>query len=269
MKRQWAVLAAGAMLGSTLLTAGCMERQGDIGNINLRKQSVSYEKHRLENGRLNSNNLMGLHRNHRMEMSQEISDKITSMKEVDGAFVMLTDQNAYVAVTTKSERGTKAQSRPLSRTKSSLLPQESNYNIRKSYGMTSIHGVPENRAQPSAKDYDMLGTRAIDSTRSYDETKTHSNRPYYAHQNQVYHQHADVPSERAIDRSLKDRIANEVKRMAPQIQHVYVSANPDFVSRMTGYMEDVRQGHPISGFIVEFNAMVERIFPAKSGTSSQ
>ena len=67
--------------------------------------------------------------------------------------------------------------------------------------------------------------------------------------------------------TLKDQIAKEVKISAPQIKNVYVSANPDFVSRMTSYMEDVRLGHPIQGFIVEFNAMVDRIFPAESGTT--
>ena len=38
---------------------------------------------------------------------------------------------------------------------------------------------------------------------------------------------------------MKERIAAEVKKMAPQIDHVYVSANPDFITRMTSYMEDV------------------------------
>ena len=63
---------------------------------------------------------------------------------------------------------------------------------------------------------------------------------------------------------MKERIAAEVKKMAPQIDHVYVSANPDFITRMTSYMEDVRLGHPIQGFVAEFNALVERIFPVKA-----
>ena len=67
-----------------------------------------------------------------------------------------------------------------------------------------------------------------------------------------------------VTADMKERIAAEVKKMAPQIDHVYVSANPDFVSRMTSYMEDVRLGHPIQGFVAEFNALVERIFPVKA-----
>ena len=67
-----------------------------------------------------------------------------------------------------------------------------------------------------------------------------------------------------VTAEMKERIAAEVKKMAPQIDHVYVSANPDFVSRMTSYMEDVRLGHPIQGFVAEFNALVERIFPVKA-----
>lgn len=68
-----------------------------------------------------------------------------------------------------------------------------------------------------------------------------------------------------VTADLKERIAAEVKKMAPQIDNVYVSANPDFVGRMASYMEDVRLGHPIQGFVAEFNALVERIFPAKAG----
>jgi YhcN/YlaJ family sporulation lipoprotein len=65
-----------------------------------------------------------------------------------------------------------------------------------------------------------------------------------------------------VSPDLQARIAGIVQRMTPQIQNVYVSANPDFVARMTSYMDDVRLGHPIQSFVAEFNAMVERIFPA-------
>jgi hypothetical protein len=64
-----------------------------------------------------------------------------------------------------------------------------------------------------------------------------------------------------VSSALKDRIANQVKAMAPDIQNVYVSANPDFVSRMQNFANAVSQGHPIQGLVAEFNALVQRIFP--------
>lgn len=63
---------------------------------------------------------------------------------------------------------------------------------------------------------------------------------------------------------VKEQIASKVKQLNPSIEHVYVSANPDFVGRMNAYMNDVKLGHPIQGYIAEFNAMVERIFPAQT-----
>ncbi|MFC4596944.1 YhcN/YlaJ family sporulation lipoprotein [Cohnella hongkongensis] len=68
---------------------------------------------------------------------------------------------------------------------------------------------------------------------------------------------------------VKDKIANQVKALSPSVENVYVSANPDFIGRMEGYANDVRAGHPIQGFITEFNALVERIFPERSGTQTR
>lgn len=65
--------------------------------------------------------------------------------------------------------------------------------------------------------------------------------------------------------TLEERIARHVKEMAPQIERVYVSGEPDFVSRMHEYVRTASRGEPIQGFIAQFNAMVERLFPAESG----
>jgi Sporulation lipoprotein YhcN/YlaJ (Spore_YhcN_YlaJ). len=60
---------------------------------------------------------------------------------------------------------------------------------------------------------------------------------------------------------LVSRIADIVKRMRPAAENVYVSADPEFVGRMNGYMNDVRLGYSIQPYLPEFNAMVERVFP--------
>ncbi|QHT62538.1 hypothetical protein GXP70_22855 [Paenibacillus lycopersici] len=117
-QRKWvSVLAAGAML-STML-AGCMEKHGELGNRNIRGNSVKYdmngnrilntrfandqmnEMNRADGHRLNSNNLVGLHKNYRMETSQSMSDRISQLDGVGDAHVMLTDDNAYVALSLK------------------------------------------------------------------------------------------------------------------------------------------------------------------------
>jgi YhcN/YlaJ family sporulation lipoprotein len=67
--------------------------------------------------------------------------------------------------------------------------------------------------------------------------------------------------------ALKDRVADHVKAMAPRIQNVYVTANPDFLARLQSYTQAAGDGHPVQGFLAEFNALAERVFPGAHGTS--
>ncbi|HUC94250.1 MAG TPA: YhcN/YlaJ family sporulation lipoprotein [Paenibacillus sp.] len=110
-----------AMIGTACfliacLLSGCSGTQGDVGNKNIRPQAagqdgsgnkiidkrfaddVRNEQNRENGKRLNSNNLIGDHRNYRMEMSREIADRLNELKGVEASYVVLTDRNAYVAV---------------------------------------------------------------------------------------------------------------------------------------------------------------------------
>ncbi|WP_169085333.1 YhcN/YlaJ family sporulation lipoprotein [Paenibacillus sp. PL91] len=223
MRKQIAALTAGLLL-STLLS-GCMEKQGDLGNKNIRSNSIRYdangnllkdkrfahdqmnEMNRVNGRRLNSNNVIGSHKNYRMEMSEAIAKKITDMGAVKSAYVLLTDHNAYVAVSLDEDQP-KVESKMMSRTNSGYMGQEGARISRRMSSLSTGHHMLTNQ--------------------------------------------------------IKDEIAKEVRRLKPGVEHVYVSANPDFVGRMNAYMNDVKLGHPIQGFIAEFNAMAERIFPAKS-----
>lgn len=244
MQRKWVWIAAIAALSTMLV--GCTDRQGDLGNRNIRENNVRYdmsgnrimtkrfandqnnEMNRKDGRRLNSNNIIGLHKNYRLEMSEEVADELASMKEVDKAYVMLTDNNAYVAVSIKDGKkkvgpnkmsADQMSPRPLGRT-------------NQGYGHLSMNSSGGNQASPNV--YDDKRIRGADSL---------------------------------VTDNLKTRIADKVKQLVPQADNVYVSANPDFVDRMTAYMNDVRLGHPIQGFIAEFNAMVDRIFPVNAGGS--
>jgi YhcN/YlaJ family sporulation lipoprotein len=64
-----------------------------------------------------------------------------------------------------------------------------------------------------------------------------------------------------ISRSIEDQIAAQVRATDPNIQNVYVSTSPELVDRFNAYVRDVQQGRPVSGFVNEFNAIVQRIFP--------
>lgn len=215
------MLTAGVLLSAML--GGCgMEFQGDLGNKNIRQNSIRYdssgslikdkrfaddnmnERNRVNGRHLRSNNLVGSHKNYRLEMSGAIADKLTEIDAIQSSYVMLADDNAYVAVSLESN-GVTMQSQRLGRTHIGLF----------------------------SKDGSDAGRRM--SSLSTGEDK--------------------------LTEELKAQIASIVKELRPTIVHVYVSANPDFVGRMSAYMQDAETGYPVQNYIMEFNALVERVFP--------
>ncbi|MGM0882631.1 MAG: YhcN/YlaJ family sporulation lipoprotein [Bacillota bacterium] len=224
MRKQILALSAGMLL--SVMLAGCMEKQGDLGNKNIRANIIRKdangnllldkrfandqmnEMNRVNGRRLNSNNVIGSHKNYRMEMSENMAAAITKFDSVKSSYVMLTDHNAYVAVSL-AENELKGDMKTMSRTNSGYL-----------------------------------GKEGAQMSRRMSSMSTGQNR---------------------LTDQLKDQIAKKIKHLRPSVEHVYVSANPDFVGRMNAYMNDVRLGHPIQSYMAEFNAMVERIFPAKAG----
>lgn len=181
------------ILSSAIALTGCMENTGDVGNKNIRQNAIGNksrfandqdnDRNRMFGERRENNNVIGMHGNSRVELSDKVAEQISSMPEVDSAFVAMTDHNAYVGV---------------------VLDQKA-----------------------------MKGS------------------------------HPDIPDQQ------KNMIADRVKSLSPSTENVYVTTNPDFIGRMQGYANQVREGHPIQGLIVEFNALVERIFPAPAGTRAR
>lgn len=67
-----------------------------------------------------------------------------------------------------------------------------------------------------------------------------------------------------LTESLKKQVADRVHSMSPSTERVYVSGDPEFAARMKYIEEETRKGHPVQGFVTEFNALVERVFPASA-----
>ena len=64
-----------------------------------------------------------------------------------------------------------------------------------------------------------------------------------------------------LSADLEDKIAEKVREADKDIKNVYVSLNPDFVERMTGYRTKINEGEPVEGFFEEFTESVRRVFP--------
>lgn len=67
-----------------------------------------------------------------------------------------------------------------------------------------------------------------------------------------------------LSKNVEKKISDLVKSTNRDIDHVYVSVNPDFYNRTTSYVNDIRDGRPIEGFFDEFSTLVRRVFPTES-----
>lgn len=221
MRNTWVVLSVGVVL--SMLLGGCSVNQGDLGNKNIRSNPIKLdangnlirdkrfandgmnEMNRI-NGRMQlNNNLVGSHKNYRLEMSQTIADKITAIEEVKSAYVMLADNNAYVALSLAERSG-------------------------------ELKGLSRSELRRMDRD-------RIDESRRIASLST---------------------AEEMLSPELKKNVKSVVKANRPAVEHVYVSANPEFVGRMTAYFNDAQLGHPVQKYIAEFNAMAERVFPVQA-----
>lgn len=236
--------AAAVLAVSTVMLAGCAETQGDVGNRNIKPNSVLKdgngnlvidrrfandqlnEQNRVYGKRLNSNNLIGSHQNYRMEVSQDIAERIREAEGMGEVFVVLTDRNAYVAVNKRIDAGDRIERR----------------NVTEGRDVQDAGGGGKPLRSSRTQSRSGLGDGTSGSAAGEDRA-----------------------GQTSAGGTLEERVARHVKQMAPRIERVYVSEEPEFVSRMHEYVATARGGKPIQPFIAEFNAMVERLFPAKSG----
>ena len=69
-----------------------------------------------------------------------------------------------------------------------------------------------------------------------------------------------------VSQDVKNRIEAAIKQTAPHIRNVYVSGDADFVSRIGDYGTQTRGGGTLNNFISDFETMINRVFPGRTGT---
>lgn len=206
------------------LTACSTARDNGMQTNSIRNQS-------WDNPR--NNNMASMHNNTRMAISDQIADSVTEMPEVESSYVLLTDHNAYVAVALDNGRGYGA---------TDFGRSVTDFNDRAAGTRGDVYANDLNaRSKGAAGTTDRTGTADSVGRRGP----------------------ALGGGTDGVTDELKSRIAERVKQINPNIQHVYVSASPDFVSRMQSYANRARNGQPLRGLIIEFNTVVERLFPTE------
>lgn len=139
-----------------------------------------------------------------VQLSQEIANQLASLPEVQTANVLVTNNNAYVAVVLRSG--------------------------------TAVTGTGQ-------------GTNVTGTTN-------------------LGNANTGTTGVRDVSQDVKDKIADKVRSVNPNIRNVYVSANPDFVERMNVFAQEVRNGRPVEGLLNEFNNVIKRVFPSNAGSVS-
>lgn len=107
----WYKTAAAALVltASVTMAAGCSSKQGEVGNSNIRSQSLNdrfaddgrNEMNRMHGTQRMNNNVVGLHGNSHLEMDEKIATKLSDRRDIQSAYVVRSDRNAYVAVQTE------------------------------------------------------------------------------------------------------------------------------------------------------------------------
>jgi spore cortex protein len=71
----------------------------------------------------------------------------------------------------------------------------------------------------------------------------------------------NLTNDKNLTNDLENKIVDQVRKQDVGADHVYVSANPDFVKSMNEYSNDIQNGKPIGGLFDEFGDMTRRMFP--------
>ncbi|GGE14918.1 hypothetical protein GCM10011571_15570 [Marinithermofilum abyssi] len=69
-----------------------------------------------------------------------------------------------------------------------------------------------------------------------------------------------------VTNRIKTKVSRQVRKADPSVTRVFVSANPDFVSRIGDMARDIRNGRPIAGIRDSFMELVRRTFPTARQT---
>ncbi|RFU69827.1 YhcN/YlaJ family sporulation lipoprotein [Bacillus sp. V59.32b] len=64
-----------------------------------------------------------------------------------------------------------------------------------------------------------------------------------------------------LTKRLEEKIASAIRKENEMAEHVYTSTNPDFVDRMDGYVNDLKNDRPVRGLADEFGETVRDVYP--------
>lgn len=259
MKFKWVT----GFFAVALLLTGCM----GTGNNNEEGRGVR-DTNDLENTRFNdmnrnndiTNNVSNRNRGNtadrngsRYELSKKAADRIVKeVSEIDSAYVITTDNNAFVGAVLASNRMNDDGKRGTT---------NANDNKR---GMTGDNGINEGRGTADDTNVSdkpgIIGDNKVPNRGNQDNVKG-TNRANNQDGVGLDSMRGTREGGHDVTDDVKERITKIVQEIDGDIDNVYVSTSPDFINLAENYGNDLDNGRPVRGFFDQIGNMIERAFP--------
>ncbi|WP_440112228.1 YhcN/YlaJ family sporulation lipoprotein [Paenibacillus sp. QZ-Y1] len=271
---------------------------------NMNTQNVRHEAKGINRYGVESNGMDGIRANNYrmhnvkdMKVSEDLAKRISEMKEVESANVLLTDRNAYVAVRLADGHTGKMDSKMnhnRNGAPNGTMRNRANGTMRSESMSQDMGGMRVHGGTGTMSPYSTSGIApGLNTDAATDRSHMGNDRSIYGTMGTgsygmmrgltnsgkartMSDGHYGMKSEgQRVDSSddntsdeIKGKISAKIKQFAPNVENVYVSANPEFVQHAETYAKDIRNGNPVSGMIDTFQSMVERIFPTNAMNSN-
>lgn len=274
-------LSAALLAGTVGLTAcGNGTGNNNVKTQSLRNNDGRYNVNSLPQNRMFTRNTNGQHNKiNSMRYSAALSNRVAQLKEVQAAHVVVTDRDAYVAITRHGNQNGMTTHGAGMTTRGMTtrgMTTRSNGLVSPNHG-TIANGVTHpgttNVSGPYGANY---GTRGIadnglagSSAGIVGPVGNNMGTRYTTRGTTTTGTGTTGTTGRVTDRvpqKLKDSITHTVKKSAPHIRNVYVSEDADFVTEMGSYGTKSRSGTPLHNLTADFQTLIDRVFPGRTGT---
>ncbi|WP_166242766.1 YhcN/YlaJ family sporulation lipoprotein [Paenibacillus turpanensis] len=209
-----------SFLGIVLLTGGCAyegDYEGSDADLSSRDDMTPQTKAYGDIGTPTD------HNNTRFEMNQDAANAVAQMDGIFGAYVALTDKNAYVAVALDDT----------------------------AHGTVGHGGrIDTNNTGQSEGEYDPFTHNPQASWRDV-VTDTNS---YYTF---------PTLNEDDMNDKLKQKIAVRLRTLYPYVRTVHISANRTFLNTMNTYAQETWLGRDLQPHLEDFNGLVKSVFAGR------
>lgn len=201
----------------------------DNGNVTRksRDNNTNNLTEKLSDRNRNSNNRSSNNRHDKYDVSEKAAERIVDeIAEIDRAYVLTTNNNAYVAAQLDEDNET---------------PKD---NIAKNDRDNNSTGT--NIRQTNDRNAKDRTVNEGDSNKRKQDNHMSNRRDREGHE---------------VTDNVKNQIADIVQDEDGNIENVYVTSSPDFMNLADDYVTDMNNGKPIRGFFDQIGNTIERIFP--------